>query len=139
MSCPYCGADHMAIKLIYCENCGAMVRSVCTSCGKIVSEKPCNCEKQEVAGDSPEAGDGSSQHPPEVNAENSPPTDPISSGEGAATSSCPRCGADDIWIALIYCEKCGKLVKKVCAACGKTISEKPCKCQRENTSKEGTS
>lgn len=51
MSCPHCGADHMAIKLTYCEKCGRMIRSVCTSCGETVSEKPCGCEpEKEVPG-----------------------------------------------------------------------------------------
>jgi hypothetical protein len=52
--------------------------------------------------------------------------------------SCPRCGADDRQIELVYCKKCGHMIKKVCAACGKTISEKPCKCQQENSSRDNT-
>jgi len=52
MSCPHCGADHSHIKLVYCAKCGKMVRSVCTSCGKIVSERPCKCMQEEVPGDS---------------------------------------------------------------------------------------
>gem|GEM_PF-3101164 len=71
-----------------------MVRSYCVSCGKVVSERPCNCGKE--------------------------------------TMFCPRCGVDERQIVLVYCEKCGELIKKVCAICGETITEQPCGCMQEN-------
>jgi predicted RNA-binding Zn-ribbon protein involved in translation (DUF1610 family) len=51
MSCPHCGADHSNIKFFYCPECGKMIRSICTSCGKVVSEKTCDCTKEEAGGD----------------------------------------------------------------------------------------
>jgi hypothetical protein len=45
--------------------------------------------------------------------------------------SCPRCGADDIWVEAIFCEKCGRQVKLVCTACHEVIKEKPCDCTQE--------
>jgi hypothetical protein len=131
MYCPRCGVDGREIKFVFCEKCGRLFKKVCSVCGETISEKPCNCEKQEVSGDSPEASDGSSQHLPEANAENYPPRNNISAVEETAMPSCPFCGADDIWITLLYCNRCGKLIKKVCAICGETISEKPCGCTQE--------
>jgi primosomal protein N' len=41
----------MAVKLIYCEKCDQMIRSVCTSCGETVSERPCGCGTEDVKED----------------------------------------------------------------------------------------
>lgn len=45
MACPYCGAHHSFIKLIYCEKCGKVIQTVCTQCGEIIDESACCCEK----------------------------------------------------------------------------------------------
>ena len=52
MSCPRCGADHTAIKTVYCETCGRLIRIVCTACNEVLKEKPCECMQEEVPGDS---------------------------------------------------------------------------------------
>jgi hypothetical protein len=52
MSCPRCGADHMAIKIVYCKTCGKLIRLVCTACNEVLKEQPCDCTQKEVPGDS---------------------------------------------------------------------------------------